>query len=103
MRAKNLLSIGVVLGLLLAAQPAHAVNFHGKIKLVQVTGGGLRFLTASPSVSLFATGDAKEVMIQAFYKKAALDIGYTAIACPGGITGTCGNVNFVSVNDTGLP
>lgn len=103
MRTKSLLSVAVVLGLLLTALPAHAVNFHGKIKLVQVTGVGLRFQTASPSVSLFATGDAKEVMIQAFYKKATLDIAYNTIACPAGITGTCGNVTFVSVNDTGLP
>jgi hypothetical protein len=103
MRTKSLLWIGVVLGLLLAVQPAYAVNFHGKIQLVQVTSAGLRFMTVAPSVSLFASGDAKEVLLQAFYKKAAVDIGYTVIPCTGGITGTCGTVNFVSVNTTGLP
>ena len=34
MRVKSLLCFGVVLGLLLAVRPAHAVNFSGKIRLV---------------------------------------------------------------------
>jgi hypothetical protein len=103
MRHKSLFWVGVVSVLFLMVQPAAAVNYHGKIKLVQVTSAGTRFLTETGPVSLFATGDFKEVLIQAFFKKAALDIGYTVIPCTGGITGTCGNVNFVSVNTTGLP
>lgn len=103
MRMKNLLWTGVVLGLLLTVQPAQATNFNGKVRLVQVTSAGLRFLTdSSPAISLYATGDFKEVMLQGFYRKAGMDIGYTVIPCTGGITGTCGNVNFVSVNTTGF-
>jgi hypothetical protein len=102
MRAKSLLCLGVILGLLLMVQPAHAVNFSGKIQLVQVTSG-LRFLAAGSPLNLFATGDAKEVLLQAFYAKAHVDIGYTVVPCTGGITGTCGTVNFVSVNSANLP
>src|SRR5436305_4021718 len=94
MRAKCLLTIGVVLSLLLTVRPAHATNFHGTIRLVQVTSAGLRFLTATTSVSLYATGDAKEVLVKAFFRKGTVDIGYAVIPCPAGITGTCGNVNF---------
>ena len=103
MRVKRLLSIGIALGLLLTVRPAQATNFHGTIRLVQVTSAGLRFLTATTPVSLYATGDAKEVLLQTFFKKGTVDIGYTVIPCTGGITGTCGNVNFVSVESSALP
>ena len=103
MRIKSLLCFGVVLGLLLTARPAHAVNFSGKIRLVQVNSNGLRFLAAGSSLSLYATGDTKEVLLHAFYDKVTVDLSYTVVACTGGILGTCGTVNSLTVNDTNLP
>ena len=103
MRVKSLLCFGVVLGLLLTVRPAHAVNFSGKIRLVQVNSNGLRFLAAGSTLSLFATGDTKEVLLHAFYGQATVDLGYTVIPCTGGIIGTCGTVNVLTVDSSDLP
>ena len=84
-------------------QSADADNFNGRITLVQVTGnpGALRFFVSGGSgLSLFATGDYKEVLLQAFMHKAFVSLAYTPITCPGGITGICGNVVFVTVDST---
>ena len=87
-----------------SVRSADAANFSGKITLVQVTGspGTLRFFVSGSGLSLFATGDFKEVLLQAFMHKASVDVGYTPIPCTGGITGTCGNVVFVSVDQSGF-
>lgn len=81
---------------------ADANNFAGKITLVQVTGspGSLRFFVSGSGLSLFATGDYKEVLLHAFMHKATVSLSYTPITCPGGITGTCGNVFLVTVDQS---
>jgi hypothetical protein len=83
---------------------AEAANFFGRITLVQNTGtpGTLRFFISSSGLSLFASGDFKDVLLQGFYAKANISVGYNVITCPGGITGTCGTVTFVSVHETGF-
>jgi len=84
-----------------AAEPASAESFNGRIRLVQTTGteGTLRFFITTPSpLSLFATGVAKEMLLQAVAVKAFVSIGYTPIACPGGITPPCGLVTFVTLD-----
>jgi hypothetical protein len=87
----------------LAPSMASAENFSGQIRLVQkFSTTNLRFQTTS-AVSLYATGDLRDLLLQGFFRKATMDIGYTVIACPGGITGTCGNVNFVSVERGSIP
>ena len=88
---------------LLVATDAHAVNFSGKITLVQVNSNGTRFFISSAGLSLFAPAEHREVLLQAFFRKAPVDIGYTVTPCPGGITGTCGNVNFVNVVASNIP
>ena len=84
---------------------AEAANFVGKISLVQNTGtdGTLRFFVRESGLSLFASGDFKDVLLQVFFNKSFVSIAYTPITCPGGITGTCGTVNFVSVDVSNLP
>jgi hypothetical protein len=88
---------------LLVAADLRADNFSGKITLVQVNSNGTRFFISGKNLSLFAPAEPREVLLQAFFKKAPVDVGYTVIACPGGITGTCGNVNFVNVNAVNIP
>ncbi len=102
-RMRYRLTVIVMFLILASAVPAFAVNFSGKITLVQVTSLGTRFFVQPKGLSLFATGEYRDVLRDAFYRKANVDVGYTTIACPGGITGTCGNVNFVSVDQSGLP
>jgi hypothetical protein len=91
---------------ILAPAGAFAENYVGKIWLVQVAGanGQTRFHTDGPPasrISLYATGDHESVLLEAFWRKATVSVGYVPLSpCPGGITGTCGTVNFVSVNTT---
>ena len=91
-----------------ASSMAQSANYNGKIWLVQNTGtpGTVRFHTAGPPasrISLFASGDFKDILLQAFFRKANVSVGYTPLSpCPGGVTGACGTVTFVSVNTTGF-
>lgn len=91
------------LGLLLAAAtPAWANNYFGKLTLVQTNSAGTRFFVRPQSLSLFAVDDHRDVLLNAFFRQSNVSISYTTIACPGGITGTCGRVNFTSVDVTNL-
>ncbi|HEY6229942.1 MAG TPA: hypothetical protein VIW64_01650 [Pyrinomonadaceae bacterium] len=103
MRYKLTVLILVLFLSLASAMPALAVNFFGKITLVQVTSLGTRFFVQPNGLSLFATGEYRDVLLQAFYKKASVSVAYNTVACPGGITGTCGNVTFVTVDQSNLP
>lgn len=80
------------------ALPAIAVNYVGKITLVQVTAQGTRFYVRAQRLSLYAKGEYRDVLLEGFYKKSNFSIGYTPMTCPSGITGTCGKVTFVSVD-----
>ena len=97
------LTVAVMFLILASAVPVLADNFVGKITLVQVTSLGTRFFVQPKGLSLFATGEYRDVLLESFYHKANVSVGYTKIPCPGGITGTCGNVNFVSVDQSNLP
>jgi hypothetical protein len=94
---KTIAAIGMFI-LLACAAPAFAVNYVGKFTLVQVTSAGTRFYVQASHLSLYATGEYRDVLLEAVAHNKAASVGYTTIACPGGITGTCGNVNFVSLN-----
>ncbi len=72
-------------------------SYSGKITLVQVTGGATRFYVSQQTLSLYATGDYKDVLLRGFFQKASMEIGYTVISCPAAIQGKCGQVNFISV------
>ncbi len=61
----------------------------------------MRFFVRSQGLSLFATGEFKELLLQGFYKQVKMSIGYRKIACHNGITGSCARVNFVSVDSGG--
>ncbi len=93
----------LTLGLLVAAAtPAWADNYAGRLTLVQTTSAGTRFFVRPQSLSLFAAGDHRDVLMNAFFRQSFVSLGYTRITCPGGITGTCGQVNFTSVDVSNL-
>lgn len=98
MRRKALLVLGAGLMLLHLAVPAAAVNFNGKITLVQSGAAGTRFYVQPKNLSLYATGDMQAILLQAFFRKAAVDVTYTIMPCKGGINGTCANVTMVTVD-----
>ncbi len=98
-RTKTLLIIiAVVLSFIAVwTLPAIADNYDGKLDLVQVTGKDTRFYVSSQKLSLYATGEYRDVLLHGFYKKSKFTIGYTPLTCPMGVAGKCGKVNFVSV------
>ena len=83
-------------------QPANAgteKSWFGKFDLVDKTSGlSMRFFARHDGLSLFASGDFKTILLAGYFAKAKMSVGYRTIACPGGITGPCGRVNFVSVD-----
>lgn len=91
--ARLILAAGLV-GLTPAAL---ADTFNGKIDLVEAKSDGTRFFVRDPGLHLYASGHHREVLIQAYFRKAACTIGYQLFPCPGGMTGKCGTVFSVSV------
>ena len=74
-------------------------TWFGNIDLVEKTSGrSVRFFARGSGLSLFATGDFKTILLEGYYAKAKMSVGYRTISCPGGITGPCGKVDFVSVD-----
>jgi hypothetical protein len=92
------------LSLTTAAPAAHSGFWFGKIDLVQKPARApVRFLVRSQGLSLYARGDVRTILLRGFFAKAVMSIGYRPIACPASITGQCGRVDFVSVDQSGLP
>jgi hypothetical protein len=82
--------------------PTRAANYVGKISLVEYTANGTRFYIRSSHLSLYATGDQKDILLEAFFHKSNVSVGYASIACPGGISGSCGKVTFISIDEGNL-
>ena len=79
-------------------QAATEKSWFGQFDLAEKTAArSVRFFARKDGLSLFATGDFRAILLQGFYTKAKMSVGYRTIECPGGITGYCGKVNFVSV------
>lgn len=74
-------------------------SWFGKIDLVEKTSGrSVRFFARGAGLSLFARGDFKTILLEGYFAKAKMSVGYRTIDCPGGITGPCGKVDFVSID-----
>lgn len=83
--------------LLQVPNAATAKSWFGKFDLVDKTSGGsVRFFARGDGLSLYAKGDFKAILLGGYFAKAKMSVG--SISCPGGITGPCGRVNFVSVD-----
>jgi hypothetical protein len=100
---RSALIIALTASLALTASAAAANDFwFGKVDLVEKTAKrSMRFFVRDKGLSLFARGDAKEILLQGFFAKARMSVGFTPIACPSGIAGHCGWVAFVSVDQGG--
>lgn len=103
---KRILSAVLFASTMMTATAAQATNYFGKLWLVQPSAapGLLRFVTVQgPSgISLYATGDYRDIMLQGLFKKATMSIGYTSKPCPPPVPGTCNVVNFISVDSGGF-
>jgi hypothetical protein len=97
-------AIVTLLLIILSASSAFADNVSAKITIVQTNSNGMRFFFGAQGLSLFTTSaEHRELLLGAFLRKTNVDAGFTKIACPGGITGTCGTVTFVSVAAANIP
>ncbi len=85
------------MGLLCAIPTALAETFNGKIDLIEAKSDGTRFFVRDPGLHLYATAHYREVLIQAYFRKAVANIGYQMFPCPGGMSGKCGMVYSVNV------
>ena len=95
---KSALLVAAVL-VLEPALGAAEKSWFGKIDLAEkAPGRSIRFFAHKDGLSLFARGDFKTILLQGYYAKARMSVGYSSIECPSGITGPCGRVNFVSVD-----
>jgi hypothetical protein len=86
----------------IAEPPPPAQNYHGQIDLVSTWEQSMRFFVRAQRLNLFATGESRGLMLEAFFKKAYLSVAYTTMTCPPGVEGRCGKVNFVTADITGL-
>ena len=99
MRLRIAASLAAIILLVQPALGATEKSWFGKFDLVEKTSGrSVRFFARKDGLSLFARGDFKVILLEGYYAKARMSVGYTTIDCPGGITGPCGRVDFVSVD-----
>jgi hypothetical protein len=86
----------------LAAQAAQADIYTGKVDLVEVKADGTRFYVQSEKLNLYASGAYKDALLAGYFRKAAFSIGYQPFPCGGGVSGKCGTVYSVAVEQAGF-
>jgi hypothetical protein len=87
----------LVIGLLFAISAAQADGFTGKVDLIEAKSDGTRFFVRVPGLNLYASGHYHDVLLQGFFRKASFSISYQPFPCPGGLSGKCGTVYSVAV------
>jgi len=80
----------------------HADTYTGRIDLVEVKAEGTRFFVQSEKLNLFATGAYKDALLAGYFRKASFAIGYAPFPCGGGMSGKCGTVYSVAVEQAGF-
>lgn len=86
----------------LAAQAAQADTYAGKVDLLEVKADGTRFFVQSDRLNLYASGAYKDALLAGYFRKAAFSIGYQPFPCGGGMSGKCGTVYSVAVEQAGF-
>lgn len=81
-----------------AAQAA-GETWRGGFDTVEVRAEGTRFSATRERLHLYATGPYREVLLAGFFRRAVFTVGYTPFPCGGGVSGTCGTVYSVTVEE----
>lgn len=96
--------IGLAATLMLNAGSALASNgqYCGKLDVAYVFHPAgvaplANFAVLAKALGLFATGSDEALMRAAMFAKAPVCVGYEIVPCLPGVSGACGNVNFLSV------
>jgi len=87
---------------LLAVQTAQAETYSGKLDLVEVKADGTRFFVQNEKLNLYASGAYKDALLAGYFRKAAFSIAFQLFPCGGGMSGKCGTVYSVAVEQTGF-
>ncbi len=86
----------------LAAQAVQADTYTGKLDLIEVKADGTRFFVQGDKLHLYAHGAYKDALLAGYFRKAAFSIGYQPFPGGGGMSGKCGTVYAVSVEQAGF-
>lgn len=84
-------------GLLFGISAAQADTFTGKVDLIEAKSDGTRFFVRDAGLNLYASGHYRDLLQQGYFRKASFSIGYQLFPCPGGLSGKCGTVYSVAV------
>lgn len=87
----------LVIGLQFAMSVAQADGITGKVDLIEAKSDGTRFFVREPGLNLYASGHYHDLLLQGFFRKASFRISYQLFPCPGGLSGKCGTVYSVAV------
>lgn len=96
--------IGGIAGtaLFFGAWASHADTYSGKLDLVEVKAEGTRFAVHGEKLNLYASGPYKDALLAGYFRKASFSIGYQPFPCGGGMSGKCGTVYSVAVEQSGF-
>ena len=86
----------------LAAPIARAETYTGKLDVIEVKADGTRFFVQNDKLNLYASGAYKDALLAGYFRKATFTIGYQAFPCGGGMSGKCGTVYSVAVEQAGF-
>lgn len=95
-------TLGIALVALVAAAPATAESFSGRIDRVELKASLMRFHAREANVSLYASGALQDLLLRAFFAKARIQAEYQPLPCGGGVSGICGTVSAVTVEQKDL-
>ena len=103
--SNSLILAGLLFGA--ACSDASATNFGGKFDIAQTSNSSTtstRYYSAATALSIYApVGPNADLLREAYFRKAFVNISYTPIACPPGTNGTCGQLTFITLDTTGIP
>jgi len=85
------------IALLFTLSIAQADTVTGKVDLIEAKSDGTRFFIREPGLNLYASGHYRDLLQQGYFRKASFSIGYQLFPCPGGLSGKCGTVYSVAV------
>jgi hypothetical protein len=91
----------------LACADASAAYFYGKFDSAQSDVSNstrMRYSNTAAGLGIYTTPGANADLMQAaFMRKAPIDVTYNVIACPAGVTGTCGALVVLNVSAITIP
>lgn len=104
------LTLIIVLGMTSSslAQPAprpqptpQAQNYFGPFDIVSASSEGMHLFVRAKSLHLNTSGNLAAILLETFFRKWSASVNYTPTPCHAGVQGSCGQVNFVTVDTTG--